>query len=591
MASGSRKKITYAHKRNRSKPSRVISASSPPQEIRDPDHSMSQSELPRGLLKRRSSNPEAFSSKKLKTAGITPSGSPKHYDTPHPSALIEEQIFMLNSSRGLPVDPDQFSPLPVARRIISRTASSNLKENASLRALKKSKFCESPFNSRPNSAASSPQKAQLVRALPNSTEQSTQKPFKRTLSDTNYNPNLPQSVSATNSPPHHSPARIRRPSAPSPSRPVTWFPKEITIGSFDFNLHTTYGNPFSLPSNNIDFDRPPSSLSFYDSDAQFFNEAQGISTPATKKRAYTLGSAIAGDDDELYEPDLTITHAMDVDFASSSGMKPMPMRERSPWLSDSLISPPASQEWNRAPLEGGYTRSPPQDGGMYDVPLDLGVVSEPPVFVPGGEETVETAPHAEEHNVGARDLKSMFDGLGLATKNRFLNSRTRSLDSPVASVSADDQIQKKPKGRDHRGTIRASYFPKTKTVTARRTRSGTVVGPQAPIQRAHSLNGPEIRGIGEENEDQDELNGFRADGCAPPSPVILRQRPGMTVILADSDLPDELDVLATGSGPMHSPVLQLKKKGGSKGKARAVVMEDDESDDELLLKPGFNVWE
>ncbi|KAJ7842418.1 hypothetical protein B0H13DRAFT_2413701 [Mycena leptocephala] len=601
---GSRKQITYAHKRTRSRPPRVVSASSPLPETDDPDHYTSHAELSQRLLKRarRSSNPEPFSSKKLKPSGVTPagsqSGSPSQYETPHPSALTEEQKFKLNSSRGLPVHPDQFSPLPVARRITSRTASRNLKENASLRGLKRGKLLDSPFNSRPSSAASSPQKTQPVLPSPVSTEHSTHKSFKRTLSDTHYNPNIPQSASTTNSPTHaHSPVRARRPSAPSPLRPGNWLPKETALGSFDFNFHSAFVNPFSLPSsvNDTDFNRPPSSLSFYgDTESQFFDEVQGSSTPATKKRAYTLGSAVADEDDEHLEPDLTITQdAMDIDVPRSAGMKLIPTRERSPWLSDSLISPPVSQEWKIPPQEGAYTHAPSQDVDMYDeISLGLGLAPDFRAIGPASENAAEEpASHADEPNAGDRELKNMFDGLGLATKNRFLNNRTRSLDS----AEADDEVHPKPKGRNRQNTIRASDF-KNSVAPTRRTRSGTVIGPPTTIQRVRSLNGPEDAvGIGEVNEDE-ELNSWCADGwvvAAPPSPVVTRKRPGMRkgAVIGSPDRPDELDMMSKGSGLLPSPVLHFKKKSGSTAVAKDIVMEEDEEDDELLLKPGFNVWE
>ncbi|KAJ7238400.1 hypothetical protein C8J57DRAFT_1727633 [Mycena rebaudengoi] len=296
--------------------------------------------------------------------------SPSQYETPHPSALTEEQKSKLNSSKGLPMHPDQFSPLPVGRRVSSRTASGNLKENVSRPSRNKDKFLDSPFNSRPNSAASSPRKRPLAippRSLTNAAEP-TLNLFKRTLSDTNYNPNIPH---------EHLPYTL---------------PFPHTDPSFDFNFHSAPMDPFLLRSsmNEIDFNRPPSSLSIYgDSESKFFDEAPGISTPASIKRAYSLGSALVDNedgDDERDQPDLTITpDAMDVDAPSSPGMKSPRMRERSPWLSDSLISPPVPQEWNCPPQERAYTRSPPHDVDMYDE-FSLGVGPGLAAFVPGGEQ-------------------------------------------------------------------------------------------------------------------------------------------------------------------------------------------------------------
>ncbi|KAJ7199176.1 hypothetical protein GGX14DRAFT_699870 [Mycena pura] len=597
MAPGTRKQTTYAHKRKRPKRTHPISVSSPLNQPGEDDY-LSNAELSRRLLKRarRSSNPEMPSSKRLKSKP-TPAGSPSQFETPHPSALTEEQKFKLNSSRGLPVHPDQFSPLPASRRA-SRTASRNLKENAPSRSSNKSKFLDSPFNSRPGSAVSSPQPAQLARS---SLSKPDEPCLKRTLSDTNYNPNIPQSASTTNSPTRaHSPVRFRRPSAPSPQRPGDWIPKDQTLTSFDLNIHSAIGNPFFFPTNGIDFNRPPSSLSFYGDDSHFFDDAQGISTPAGKQGAYMLGSAATADDERLDEPDLTLTEdAMDVDVTLSSGLKARPTRERSPWLSDSLISPPPSQEWNRTPQEGAYIHRPSANVDMND-DLSLGLGLEPEfAFAPEKD-----SDHAADDNraVGGRGLKQMFDDLALGPNNRPLNIRTRSLDSAAEPAPADsDTARSKPKGRDRRGTIRASDFVKAGAAPApaRRTRSGTVVGPVAPPQRARSLNAAAAAAIAEigEADEREELGGWCAEGwavAAPPSPVVTRRRPGAKQSAARVAFPesvDELDLLSGGTGLMPSPVLLTKRGGGGKGKVKQVVVEEDESDDELLLKPGFNVWE
>ncbi|KAK7059781.1 hypothetical protein R3P38DRAFT_3341353 [Favolaschia claudopus] len=591
-SAGSRKKITYAHKRNRSRPQPVVSASSPIPETSDPDEYLSHAELSRRLLKRarRSSNPEVFSSKKMKSSVVTPAGSPSQFETPHPSALSEEQKFKLNSSRGPDVDPSQFSPLPVSRPRISRTASRHLKENASSRALQKGKALDSPFNSRPNSAASSPQKSLPVFSSPISPEDHTQKIFRRTLSDTHYNPNIPQSVSTTSSPTPgtHSPLRTRRPSAPSPLR---WIPKE---DSFEFL--------FASNTNDIDFNRPPSSLSFYgDSDSQFFDEVQGVSTPASQRGSYSRGSPFADDDDGMQEPDRTVTQdAMDVDG-------PPPTRERSAWLEDSLISPPTSKEWNRPPLDVDMHAATSSAPALLD---DAHIVEEPEEAPTGGD----------------RDLKHMFDGLALgnllssspvaqphppstASKNRFFNSRTRSLDSPpvatthAAEADANEDHHPKRPVRDRRGTIRASDF-KNSVAPPRRTRSGTVIGP--PTTRSRSNPDPSA-GIGAVNEDEEEQNenDWCADGwvvAAPPSPVVMRKlsssfsmkgKGKLDLGLSLGAMDDELDTLSTGKGLLPSPVLHFaRKRSGSRAvPAKDVVMEEDEEDDELLLKPGCNVWE
>ncbi|KAJ6599913.1 hypothetical protein DFH09DRAFT_1271484 [Mycena vulgaris] len=565
MSSNSRKQITYAQKRNRSKPLRIVSASSPLHEL---DDAMPRAQSPTRPLKRarRSSNPEFFFPSKLESSLVTPAASPSHFETPYPSALTEEQTFKLMSSRGLPMHPDQFSPLPAAH---PRTTSSNMyKENVvvSRRVLKKDASLDSPFNSRPNSARSSPQKRSLA---------STHKLFKRTLSDTNYNPNIPQSTSTTSSPSHshsHSPTRLRRPSAPSPPRPGTWIPKETTFGDFDFDFHSAHANPFFLPSavNDIDFNRPPSSLSFYgDADSPLFDDPQAVSTP---QRAYILGSAVEDEDEDFgdEETDLTITQdPMGVD--SSYGMR-------------------VPSEWKHRDEAGAYMHSPSEDFDMYDdISLGLGLRLAP--LVPnvdddddgGGGGAADPALRTEGSKTREGELRQMFDGLALAPRNRFLTTRTRSLDSPSSVAVGADAAPSRPKGRDRRGTIRASDFPKATFAPARRTRSGTVIGPPAPVARADV----DTERIGEVSED--ELESWCSDGwavAAPPSPVVSRR---LRWPAAQTHSPGRME-LTPGAGLLPSPVLQRKAR---KGKECAVVQEDvdEEDEDELLLKPGFNVWD
>ncbi|KAF7311415.1 hypothetical protein MKEN_01043400 [Mycena kentingensis (nom. inval.)] len=569
MASGARRQVTYAHKRNRAKPAPGnVSASSPLPDVQSNGGDGSGDSS--SVLKRRSSDSQLPISKRLRSAKqapvATPSSSPPQapsvpspsfFETPHPSALTEEQKFKLKTTR--PAEPNQVSPFPNVRSLRSRTSSRNQKENASRRgrASKKTKFLDSPFNSRPGSAATSPQK----------TATNPQSSFKRTLSDTQYNPNVLHSASTTASPAYtHSPGlRARRPSAPSPPRPADWMlPHDL-----EQELQQAFSNPFFFPTD-VDFNRPPSSLSMYgDLDADhFFDDAQGVSTPASKTTAYRQPPMDIEDD-----------FAMDVDveatFAAVGGPKLKEFRrDRSPWLSDSLISPPNSQEWNRVPQNDAYMQSPQRMEDDEDaLSLSLG-----PAL--GGD----------------HDLKQMFDGLAIG---RLSSNRTRSLDSNANLVSTEP----KPKaGRDRRGTIRASDFIKnpvsgaTTTLgsTARRTRSGTIVA----VQRARSLD--RDGGLGEVDESE-ELGGWVSEDwavAAPPSPVVTRKsrrRSGMSM-LGKSFEGDELDCLrggGAGLGLMPSPEVRIKAPS-RKGKEREVVLPEDivmeEEEDELMLKPGM-VWD
>ncbi|KAJ7150847.1 hypothetical protein C8R43DRAFT_1236070 [Mycena crocata] len=542
MASGPRKQVTYAHKRSRTKPSQVVSASSPLQQIEDPDHYMSHAELSRRLLKRarHSFNPEVFSSKRLKSAELTPTALPPESETTsYPPALSEEQKLMLNLS----MHPDQISPVPTPRRTAARIASSSLKENFSFRTLKNSKALDTPFNSRPSSVAASPDK---THSTPNLTLLSGRKLSRRTLSDTNYNPNIPQSANTANSP-----FWIRRPPAPIPLRPDDIISKELkTLENLDF--HASLVNPFPLsPRNAIDFKPPPTSISLHgESDSKFFDDMQGSSTPVPKKRSTA---------DAPQEPDLTINQdsAMDVDTGGGIRLRPFPIRARSPWLSDSLISPPASQEWNRPPQQGSYTQSSlPQNSNLVDeISLGLGLELELDSKDPA-EEFVSDSPVKEPPR--EPDLKQMLDGLALAARNRVLNSRTPSLDLLTASAA----------------NVKAHLQP---------ARSGMVLGPSIIMQRARSLD--ERIGEGMHMFEEEGLD----DIVSPADP-----KDQISTTHADSpEQADELDFLSNGSRVMgDSPVLYLlKSKTGLETKTREAVIEDDEEDDELLLKPGFNVWE
>lgn len=71
-----------------------------------------------------------------------------HFQTPRPSVSMESSMPVSTADTML---PEQFSPLPAARRILSRTSSRNLKENAD-------RMLCSPFSSRPGSRGSSPLK-------------------------------------------------------------------------------------------------------------------------------------------------------------------------------------------------------------------------------------------------------------------------------------------------------------------------------------------------------------------------------------------------------------------------------------------------
>ncbi|KAF7342276.1 hypothetical protein MVEN_01815700 [Mycena venus] len=129
--------------------------------------------------------------------------------------------------------------------------------------------------------------------------------------------------------------------------------------------------------------------------------------------------------------------------------------------------------------------------------------------------------------------------------------------------------------------------PSTLTHRRRRSRSRSR---SSKVQQPHRVSG-----IDEATEDESPTIPKGADVSSPgdeldmlgtgllPSPVIYVKKKGKADI---NSLGDELDML--GIGLLPSPVLYLKKKAKAFEKD---VVEEDEEDDELLLKPRFNVRE
>jgi hypothetical protein len=168
-------KTTYAHKKGRG--ARNI-PSSPLHDIASDSPNVVQSMLKRAKesqtrsgdnLHRTSGAQERFS-KRLKRASGTrdlemTSDLPfdnldvndiSAFQTPHPL------ISAVGSPAVKPGPPEQMSPVPVARRILSRTSSRNLKENS-----RRPRNLASPFSSRPGSITTSPvDKKYLKRPLP-----------------------------------------------------------------------------------------------------------------------------------------------------------------------------------------------------------------------------------------------------------------------------------------------------------------------------------------------------------------------------------------------------------------------------------------
>ncbi|OAX41026.1 hypothetical protein K503DRAFT_798308 [Rhizopogon vinicolor AM-OR11-026] len=149
-------KVTYAHKRGRAKAAAKLT-SSPLEDLSTDRDDITRSEMSRRMLKRsrqisheddeqmrNKNHPVKRARKTVQVAhpDVLPGADIITFQTPFPSA---EYIHPTSVTR--PLVPEDLSPVPYARRIVSRTSSRNLKENSSL---------ASPFHSRPSSPHSPP---------------------------------------------------------------------------------------------------------------------------------------------------------------------------------------------------------------------------------------------------------------------------------------------------------------------------------------------------------------------------------------------------------------------------------------------------
>jgi hypothetical protein len=266
-------RATYAHKRRERE--NVLSRSEMSHRMLKRSHSseVSQSVMgrdPSAMLERNSKKPKH-------TRADAPDTNPmeffdfdqfdindaSQFKTPFPAAGTEH--FELKSSVGQLVPPEKFSPLPVARRILSRTSSQNLKENVSCSTRK----LASPFSSRPGSVTSSPK---------NHTRNKHRPPHlrSRTLSNNNQQENVPQAAplfvtqSVRNSPnADMASLRDRRPSVPNPaymlnnvSRQDWLVPPKALSRSMLTAYNPVFGSPPETAFGFSEFcDRPPQAAS------------------------------------------------------------------------------------------------------------------------------------------------------------------------------------------------------------------------------------------------------------------------------------------------------------------------------------------
>ncbi|KAI9573872.1 hypothetical protein HD554DRAFT_563785 [Boletus coccyginus] len=166
-------RVTYSHKRRRAQnPGKKLLSS--PLEVLPPDmDDLTRTQMARRMLKRsrRVALSEQLEDKNVehirehlakrikrtheRVSNIETTEVP--FDMPQDDLTFQTPLLSSQSVHESAVEnppvPEQLSPVPVARRIMSRTSSKNLKENST-----HSQILASPFSSRPGSAASSPRK-------------------------------------------------------------------------------------------------------------------------------------------------------------------------------------------------------------------------------------------------------------------------------------------------------------------------------------------------------------------------------------------------------------------------------------------------
>ncbi|KAF9266788.1 hypothetical protein L218DRAFT_750604 [Marasmius fiardii PR-910] len=232
------------------------------------------------------------------------------YETPHPTASSQSEVYKLPSSVGERMSPSNFSPIPKAPQIIAKTSSTNLKENASAASpfrkdrhpIIKKKYTTKKKNTTQTRALESPlypSSPAVISSRDGTYESSPEQPM--TFAQ---NPESPPTL--------YKPKSIaRRPSAPTPPRKSDW--KELKVGiptngsavdllhddkndtDTRISLFTAATSPEEVfhraPNHSpINFNRPPSQLSLYDYNRSityspqqggdgFFSNIRGESTP------------------------------------------------------------------------------------------------------------------------------------------------------------------------------------------------------------------------------------------------------------------------------------------------------------------------
>ncbi|KAK0457864.1 uncharacterized protein EV420DRAFT_483273 [Desarmillaria tabescens] len=417
--------------------------------------------------------------------------------TPFPNPSSDSLAYKLPSSVPRPGDTGKFSPVPVPS--VFRTSSRNLKENrvgSKPKSRSKSKsrsrkgVLESPFP-----VFDAADEIDIPTRFP-----------KRTLSD-KFQPNIPipqQSHSTTTSPQSGLPQseRRRRPSAPTPPR------THISFLDPDIKHHAGLGDvEFSIASPEVDFNRPPSQLSFYDGADGMFADVQFVSTPfrfartrkgngegtidprLLSKRDNPVSDTDTDEEGVITSPYKLLKRSLRKKRQMSAGyMTPDEEEEETGWISDSLISPPTRGDVEMA-----------EPDLAEELSLDSLVL------------TCEARPGP----VRTRSLDSSASSLAPALPIKTATRRTRS-GTVLQSHSTTNEVAV---GRTRSGTI--TQRTRSGTVT-KRARSGSILAsPPPPV-----VSGGRTR------------SGSILNNRVPPPPLVGR-KPGRLVSTLGGDGDDE----------------------------------------------------
>ncbi|KAK0203085.1 hypothetical protein DFS33DRAFT_1276050 [Desarmillaria ectypa] len=483
----------------------------------------------------------------LKRAGSNPAGpapttkkSRPLYETltPFPNPSSDSLAYKLPSSVPRPGDTGRFSPVPVPS--VRRTSSRNLKENR----------VGGKANSKSRSRSKSKSKGVLESPFPVFVPDlyAPSRFPKRTLSD-KFPPNIsiPQQSHSTTTSPQSvqlQSERRRRPSAPTPPR------TNFSFLDPDIKHHAGIVGDvqFSIASPEVDFNRPPSQLSFYDGAPGMFADVQFVSTPfrfvrngqgsidplLLSKRDNPMSDTETDTDEEgvITSPFKLLKRSLQRKRQMSAGYTTPDEEEETGWISDSLISPPT---------RGGDVEMADPDLAEQ-LSLDSLILN------------CEVRP--EPLRTRSLDSSASASSLAPVLPIKTATRRTRS-GTVLQSQGTTNEVTV---GRTRSGTV--TQRTRSGTVT-KRARSGSILAPPSPV-----VSGGKIR------------SGSILNNRAPPP---VGRKPGRLEALIFSTPEDEL--------PFPRPsVRRARVRDGQMKMYRHPCVEGEEDgvdeEDELLLVLG-----